>query len=596
LWAFTTSNKEPNLSWQRRSHTFKFGGEVLWVQYNRNESPNLIGTYNFTNGFTTRTAKNDGTGNALASFLLGLPTQGSRSIGPSRIDGRQQLYSAYAQDDFRLRKNLTLNLGLRYELAPPMYDQHGQMASIDYRNVPSPQAIFAEKRLAFYSPILFICGQSGYPKGCAYTDYNNFAPRLGIAWEPMDRTVVRGGAGIFYAATDANPLFRLAAGLPTNIAQTLNSDNFIPKFNGFDIFGLAVVGPVQIQQAGIDLFQRTSYSIQWNLSVQRELRRDLVLEVSYLATLGLKLEQNVQPNNAQPGTGAVDPRRPYASLTFAPGTQFPSYVTVVGNSVPVGFINYLPHSAQSNYHALLVRLEKRFTNGFSLLSSYTFSKAITNAPQFRNAGGVNRSENSPPQDSFNLRAERGLAYFHLTHRWVSSFVYDLPFGKGKQFFPSGWAARVFGDTQFSGIYTMQSGFPFTINLRGDTAGVGAGTGGIFVRPNAVPGASVELSGSQRSTEQFFNTAAFTLPPAAAFGNVGRDTVIGPGFVNLDLVAARNFRLRERVQLQFRAEFFNLFNHPNYNLVGRIINDPATFGKVLSQFDPRQLQFGLKVTF
>src|SRR5262249_16921424 len=136
----------------------------------------------------------------------------------------------------------------------------------------------------------------------------------------------------------------------------------------------------------------------------------------------------------------------------------------------------------------------------------------------------------------------------------------------------------------------------TINLRGDTAGVGAGTGGIFVRPNAVIGVPVGLPQSQRTTAQWFNTAAFTLPPSAAFGNLGRSTVIGPSFVNLDFVAARDFPLRENVKLQFRAEFFNVLNHPNYNLVGRIINDPATFGKVLSQFDPRQIQFGLKLTF
>ena len=133
--------------------------------------------------------------------------------------------------------------------------------------------------------------------------------------------------------------------------------------------------------------------------MQRELSRSTVLEVGYLATLGLKLEQNVQPNNANPGLGAVDPRRPYLGVQYTPGTQFPNYITVAGNSVPVGQINYLPHSAQSNYESMFVRLEKRFSHGVSFLSSYTWSKAITNAPQFRNAGGFNGNENSPPQDS-----------------------------------------------------------------------------------------------------------------------------------------------------------------------------------------------------
>jgi hypothetical protein len=356
-------------------------------------------------------------------------------------------------------------------------------------------------------------------------------------------------------------------------------------------FGANVVGPVQIQAAGIDINQRTSYSLQWNLSVQHELARGMVLEVGYLATLGLKLEQNVQPNNANPGLTAVDPRRPYLGVQYAPNTQFPSYITVVGNTVPVGQINYLPHSAQSNYESLFVRLEKRFSGGVSFLSSYTWSKAITNAPQFRNAGGVNGNENSPPQDSYNLAAERSLASFDNAHRWINTVLYDLPVPKHK-----GAASAIFGDIQLSGILSLQSGFPFTVNVSGDTAGAGAGTGGIFIRPNYILGQTVALSGSAQTANRFFNTAAFSLPAAGTFGNLGRNTIIGPGLTDLDMVIAKNIALRERVKLQLRAECFNLFNHPNYNIVGRIINDPTTFGKVLSQLDPRQLQFGAKLLF
>jgi Carboxypeptidase regulatory-like domain/TonB dependent receptor len=584
-----------NVFWQHGRHSVKFGGEILQVQYNRYEAPSSLANFQFTNGFTTRTTNNDGTGDALASMLLALPATANRSVGPSRIDGRQWTYSAYIQDDFRIVPKLTLNLGLRYELSPPMYDARQQMASIDYSTVPSPGQIFASGKTGFYAPQLFVCGQSGYPKGCAYTDYNNFAPRLGVVWAATSKTVLRAGAGIFYAGNDLNPLFRLAAGLPDNLIQTLTSNNFIPQYRGFDIFGPAAVGPVQIQQAGIDINERTSYSIQWTFTVQRELWHRLAFEAGYMASLGLKLEQNVQPNNAQPGLGAVDPRRPYAALQYAPGTQFPSYVTVVGTSVPVGFINYLPHSAQSNYHSLFVRFEKPFANGLSWLTSYNFSKAITNAPQFRNAGGVNGSENSPAQDSFNLRAERGLAYYDTRHRLVNTVVYQLPFGRDKRFVRYGLASKVLGGWEMSSIVTVQSGFPFTLNLRGDTAGVGAGTGGIFVRPILVPGATWQLDGSQRSTSRYFNTDAFLSPAAGTFGNVGRNTLIGPGQANADLIVARYIRVKEGIRLQFRAEFFNALNHSNYLLVGRIVNDP-TYGQVLSQYDPRELQFGLKLTF
>ena len=584
-----------NVAWRVGRHSVKFGGEIFNVQYNRHESPSILGDFQFTNGFTTRTARADGTGDALASFLLGLPAVASRAVGPSRIDGRQWAYNFYIQDDFNLSPKLTLNVGLRYELSPPMYDKHQQMSSIDYRNVPSPAAIFAEGKTGFYRPELFICGQSGMPKGCAYTDRNNFAPRLGVVWSMNDKTVVRSGFGTFYSGNDLNPLFRLAAGLPGNIAQTLNSDNFIPRFQNFDVFGPATVGGTQIQAAGIDLYQRTSYALQWNLSVQRQVAKDIVVEGGYLANVGLKLEQNVQPNNALPGTGAVDPRRPYAGLTFKQGTDFPDYLSVTGDSVPVGFINYLPHSAQSNYHAALLRLEKRFSGDLTFLGSYTFSKALTNAPQFRNAGGADGSENSPAQDAFNLSIERGLASFHVAHRWTGSFVYSLPFGANKTFFQEGLPSKLLGGWQVSGIHSMQTGFPFTINLQGDTAGVGAGTGGIFIRPNLVAGQTWELSGDQRSTSRYFNTSAFSAPPVAAFGNLGRNTVIGPGLVNFDLVLAKMTQIKEGINLQIRAEAFNAFNHSNYSVVGRLLNTP-TFGRVQGQLDPRQIQFGAKLLF
>ena len=584
-----------NMFWQHGRHSVKFGGEILQVNYNRFEAPSTLANFQFTNGFTTRTANNDGTGDALASMMLGLPSTSNRSIGPSRIDARQWSYSAYVQDDFRIMPKLTLNIGLRYELAPPVYDTRQQMSSIDYSNVPSPGQIFVSGKTGFYAPLLFICGQSGYPKGCAHTDFNNFAPRLGVVYAMNSKTVIRAGSGVFYSNNDLNPLFRLAAGLPNNLAQTLTSNNFVPQFKGFDIFGPAVVGPTQIQQAGIDINQRTSYSVQWTFTIQRELWHKLAFETGYMASLGLKLEQNVQPNNAQPGLGAVDPRRPFRALEYAPGTQFPSYVNLVGNSVPVGFINYLPHSAQSNYESLFVRLEKPFANGFSWLTSYTFSKAISNAPQFRNAGGVNGAENSPAQDAFNLRAERGLAYYDTRHRLVNTVVYQLPFGYDKRFLRYGIASKVLGGWEISAIVTLQSGFPFTLNLRGDTAGVGAGTGGIFVRPNLVPGQDWQLSGSQQSTARYFNTAAFSSPNAGAFGNVGRNNLIGPGQSTADVILARYVRVKEGIRLQFRAEFFNALNHSNYLLVGRIVNDP-TFGQVLSQYDPRQLQFGLKLTY
>lgn len=576
-----------NFSWTKSRHTLRFGGELMRLDYNRGEAAAPLGDFQFTQGYTSRTAANDGTGNVMATMLLGLPSQGNRQIVPTRVDARQYSGALYLQDDWKILPKLTLNLGLRYELSENLWDTRQQMASIDFSKVPWPTQIFAEGRPNFYRPTLFQCGRGGYPRGCAYVDKNNFAPRFGLAWNALPKTVVRMGGGIFYANTDFNGLLQLARGLPTNISQNLNAPSaFVPSFRGFDIFGSgATVGTIALSQAALDLYQRTSYSPQVSFSIQREISANSVLEVSYLGTFGIKLQQNVQPNNAPPGAGAVDPRRPYAGVVYDPGMVFASYITPVGNTVPVTQVNMYAHSAQSNYHALLVRYERRYRKGFSWLSSYTFSKAITNAPQFRNAGGANGSENSPPQNSYNLSAERALASFDARQRWVNTVVYDLPL-KG----------MILGGWQISGITQLQSGFPFTINISGDTAGIGGGTGGILIRPNAVPGQTYYLEPEQRSTARFFNTGAFALTPSFQFGNVGRNTVIGPGLFNVDTTIARNFALGERVKLQFRTEFFNLLNTPNHSIVGRLINVPATFGRVLNQLDPRQIQFALKLSF
>ena len=583
----TTYQVYDNVAWTHGRHAIKFGGEIQQLNYNRFEAPALLGAFQFTGKFS---------GNTVADFLLGDSATASRSIGPDAISARQWSYALYAQDDVHLLSNLTVSLGLRYEIAPPFYGRNGEMGSIDYSNVPSPQAIFANGPLAKYTPTFFVCGQSGYPKGCAYTDKNNFAPRVGVAYSLNPKTVLRAGAGFFYVNSDANPLFRLAAGLPNNIAQTLSIGSFSPATQGFNIFGPGVVGPSQIQAAGIDLNQRTSYSIQWNASVQRQLAKNITLEAGYIATLGLKLEQNVQPNNAQPSTStSIDPRRPYAALTYAPGTTFPSYLSVTGNTVPVGFINFLPHSAQSNYHSGFVRVEKRFAQGLSFLGSYTYSKAITNAPQFRNAGGVSGAENSPAQDAYKLSAERGLASFDVRNRLTMVAVYDLPFGPTGRWLKQGWTSKLAGGFELSGILTTQSGFPFTINTRGDSANVGAGTGGIFIRPNLVAGASQYLPGDVQSTGRWFNTSAFLTPAAGTFGALGRNTVIGPGLTNLDLALQKTILITEKLRFQLRGEFFNALNHPNYGIVGRIINDPA-FGTVQSQLDPRQIQLGAKLLF
>jgi hypothetical protein len=512
------------------------------------------------------------------------------------LDGRQPFFAAYAQDDWKLSRVLTLNLGLRYEISPPLYDVRQQTMGIDFRTVPSPEAIFQSGRTGYYRPVFFICGQSGYPQSCAYTDKNNFAPRVGLAWQSAPRTVFRAGAGVYYSLTDSSSISRLTNSLPGSLTQTLAGDPFQPAFRGYEgIFPSTVaIGPATpINLYSLLLDQRTSDAMQFSASIQHEIAPNTVLELAYVGTLGRKLQQNWQPTNAQPGAGAVDPRRPYAGAVYAPNIQFPSYVTVQGDGVASTLFGVLPNWANSNYDALIVRGERRFTRGFSLLSSFTFSKTITNAPQFRNAGGVTGSENSPPQDSYNLRAERGMASFDNKFRWVNTAVWDLPFGKGHKLLPNGVAAAILGNWQVAGIVSAQTGFPFTINLSGDTAGIGGGSGGILIRANPAPGQDAELPASQRSAQRWFNTNAFVAPPAYAFGTLGRNTLIGPALFNTDAMLSRHWRIAERLHVQLRGEAFNLLNTPNYGQLGRILNS-ATFGQALNELSPRQLQFGLKI--
>jgi hypothetical protein len=586
-----------NITWQRDRHLIKAGAEFMFLEYVPINFPNSYGTYQFSSGQSAKSSATDGTGSPLASFLLGYSSTASQSLGAGRLDGHQPIFSAYIQDRFRVTPALSLDLGLRYEIAPPIYDTHSQTMGLDFSKVPTPQAIFASGQTGIYEPIFFVCGQAGYPKGCAYADKNNLAPRFGLSWQAAPKTVFRMGAGIYYSLTDFSSVSRLTNSLPANIAQTLTSTSFAPTYQGYNILppSVSISPSTSVNLYSLDPNQRTSYAIQMSSSVQRQIGRNGVIEAGYTGTLGLKLQVNIQVSNALPGSTAVAGRRPYVGAVFAPGTVFPSYINVTGTSVAAGTMAILPNEAQGNYHAFYLRGERRFSNGYSFLSSFTFSKAITNAPQFRNAGGATGTENSPPQNSYNLAAERGLASFSAKFRWVNTVVYRLPFGHGERWLQSGAASAILGGWQISSIVSLQTGFPSTINLTGDTAGIGGGSGGILIRANPVPGQNAELASDQRSTAEWFNVKAFVQPPAYQFGVLGRNTLIGPGLFNIDSTFSKRFRLNERFSMEIRAEAFNLLNAANYNQVGRIINAPD-FGQVDSQLPPRQMQFGAKVTF
>src|ERR1039457_6243480 len=543
-------------AWQHGRHALSFGGEFDKTQYVRFEYADPLGSLTFTKGYTDATAAapkgGDLSGDAMATALLGLPSNAVRTVGPNRIDGLQTNTAAFVQDDIRLFPGLTLNAGLRWEVSPPLRDTRYQMSSIDYSTAPPPVAIFAAGLQGKYSPTLFVCGKDGYPAGCAYTNWKNFSPRIGLAWALGSKTVIRAGGGIYYATQDANTLLKLAQSLPTTYNQTLTFNAYVPQNPNLNVFATAIVGGQAIHSESIDPNHSTPQSPQWSFNILRTLAQDLVLEAGYLGPSGIHLEQNVQLNNGMPGTTV---KRPYYGLTLSPAEQAQLAFPMSSTTVPVSTINYFPHAAQINYHALTARLERRFHAGVSLLNSFTWSKAISNAPQYRNAGGITGSENSPPQNSFNLSADRSLAYFNTKFRSVTTGVYDLPFGKGHRMFARGLSGSILGGWQLSGILQLQSGFPFTVDYKGDPINIGGGSGGILVRPNYVLNANgspvdPNFSSSQRSTAAWFNTAAF-VQPVAQFGTVGRNTLIGAGLTNIDATLARAFHIAEKVKLQFQ---------------------------------------------
>jgi len=289
-------------------------------------------------------------------------------------------------------------------------------------------------------------------------------------------------------------------------------------------------------------------------------------------------------NNARPGPGAIGPRRPFTTLSFLPGMVLPDNITIANTTFPVSGINLLENSAQSWYQAGYVNVRRRFTEGFTFLANYTFSKNLSDAPDFRSP----MFESAVPQNSFELSREKGLAC-DVRHRFAFSAVYNLP-SLGK----SGFAHTITKDWRLSAIYQAQSGFPLTISVFGDTANAGTLLGENPIRANYT-GQPV-FDANSRTADRWFNTAAFSTPAAFTFGNVGRNTVYGPGRQTLDIALQREFAMTETVKLQIRAEAFNALNHTNLGTPNRFVNTPQ-FGTITEAATPgREIQLGVRVSF
>ncbi|MCI0392364.1 MAG: TonB-dependent receptor [Acidobacteria bacterium] len=608
-------------SFNKGRHFFKVGGELRRIELDVLNNPaNTRGDFNFGNQEWTGLEGFSGTGNTFANFLLGLPRQKARRPGDHSSFLRATEYAGFFQDDFKASAKLTINYGVRYQLYIPPKETRNNISAI---RIPGFPASFAEGGIAFCKdrqrcaslsttldplrlgltlndlnvdrlPQIVVAGRE-VPRSLVDVEKYNFGPRLGIAYRLTPNTVIRTGYGVFFDTVPASYFQDAVENLPfvREDQQSLSSFQFgLPTsetFIGFLLndppIGSFTPGP---NTFGINF--QNAYVQHWNFGVQRQLGGNLVAEVTYAGSKGTRLNRRENFNTREPRSpNAIIPTSVNPHLRrLLPFAIFDGQLITLDNWFET------TSTAFSTYHALMTRIEKRFSGGLTFINSFTWSKAISDAQPF--SGGDNDTGNRI-QDIYNKKADKGLAPYDHKFRFTSSFIYELPFGQGKRFGSDakGIVNHLIGGWQVNGIVSLQSGFPITIRRSGDPLGIG--TDGA-VRPDQI--CDPTLSEGERTRDPvsgsvtFFKGSCFAAP-ADRFGTAGRSTVTGPGSTTADLAIFKNIRIRESTQLQFRGEFFNAFNHPNWNQPGRDLGG-SNFGIATSARDPRIIQFGLKLLF
>jgi hypothetical protein len=560
------------LNWQIGRHSAKFGGayqKYIWPMWGFFQNR---GYYQFTNGFTTQDALNDGTGSALASFELGMPAARQGQAGVPQMDLRQWYADAYAQDAWRLTATTTLTYGLRYEFMSPLVDIRYTNSNLD---------------LSTGTPRVFIGGQNGYPKGLMYANHTNFAPRLGLAQNmPRLGVVAHVAYGIFYTPVDMNTWCNQRHNVPYVFPETSQSDPYTPSSPalGLNFPAQPVLGTTVVSFTALQLHAPPEYIQQWSTSLEKQVGSATTVELGYLGAGGFHLQRSHLINNAQPGAGLIQPRRPHPKISFVANTVFPSGITVASSTFPVSTINLLENTSQSWYDAGYVNVRRRYGNGLSFLANYTFAKSLENAPDFRSP----MFEAATPQNNDDLNAEKGPGC-DVRHRFALSTVYSSHAVGANHLMQA-----LSRDWRGSLEYQVQTGFPLTISVFGDTANAGTVVGENPIRAN-LTGQNIFGSGTRNSTT-WFNPQAFAAPPAYTYGDVGRNSVYGPGMQTLDLGVVREFSVAEKARFEARAEFFNALNHTNLGTPNRFVNT-SNFGSITEVNTPgREIQLSARISF
>ena len=541
------------------SHTIKAGLLFLRHRFNGFSAFPTRGTFDF-NGQFTRQIGATSSQTALADFALGATDNATRNILNGEFGMRQWQLAPFVQDTWRVTSRLTLDLGLRWEIAAPPYDVHNHWSNL---NVSTGQ--------------LLVAGINGNGRRLRDIDFDTPAPRVGMAYSlTSDRkTILRSGIGISYVDMQAGGA-QLYKNLPYYFAQTITTD-----INGAPPSTISQGLPTPVQpsltnQAALssgspnawNMSLRQSEILQWSFGIQRELRSDVMLSVNYIGTRGERILLNSQNlNQSIPGVGPQGPRRPYYLLN-------PNLVNVA----------YRSNAGDSKYQSLQVHLEKRFSRGFTFGGSYTYASYLSDV------GNPNGGGNSDIQNSFCIACNWGPAPDDYKHVLSINHVYQLPFGHNRAYLTHGPLAYIVGGWDLSGIWTVQSGQRFTALLG---TNVSNSSGGGTQRPNRTGDGN--LPSDQRSITHWFDTGAFSAPPLYTFGNSGTGTLVGPGYFNADLSLVRHFPVKERFGVDLRTEWFNSFNRANFNVPNATIGT-AQAGVISSTFPARIIQMAVKVTF
>jgi hypothetical protein len=545
-------------TWAKARHNVKFGADIIRSNYVESDVRNVRGDFRFRGRNTNPSGGTSSGFRAFADFLLGLPDATQRQVGadPADLVGWQSAF--FVQDDWRVVNWLTLNLGFRYEYQTALKEATGRLANF----IPETGTVA-------------ISGDPNYPETLVEKDINNFGPRVGFAARPFGdaRTVIRGGAGIYYSLETFNPIRQqLAVTFPFLVREQFSRLSSDPSLLRFDNPFPSNRGAVQGLSTpfGMDMRYQTPEFYQYNLTVERELGSDLSMEVGYVGSRGRRLGRRFNLN--QPIPVGLN-----ANGTLATVRPYPQF----------GDIQYQSQTASSQYNALQMSLRRRATNGLTALVSYTFSHASDNASSTNNS---TTGTQKFPQDIYDLAAEWSLSDFHREHQFTGSVVYELPFGSGRRFHRNaqGLTQALLGGWQVNGIVTLLSGRPFTPQY--SAADVSQ------QRPDVVGDPEVSVPAGLA-----FNPAAFARPVATAqapnlYGNAGRNILIGPAFKNVDLSFSKSFRVARGVRVQARMEVFNLLNTANFQVPVFLLDrsDVGTYTSTANE--AREWQFAVKLLF